>query len=232
MNTDPVGAKTLEIMSQAKNYNRWLYSLIKPWISKPVAEAGAGTGIFSGLLSADDLRLTALDFNVAYLDQVKNLLPSITTVKFDLQSKQVPASLHQKFQTVITLNVLEHIPDQVQALGNLRQMLRRGGKLIILVPAGNWVYGSLDVHLGHVRRYEIDLLRQLLTQARFKVIFQRYLNILGLMGWFVNGRLLKRRILPDRQLQVFDIISQPLLWLETRVRFPWGLSILTVVQKV
>lgn len=232
MNNDLVGAKTLEIMGRAKNYNRWLYQMIKPWISQPVAEAGAGTGIFSGLLSADYLRLTALDFNQQYLDQVKNLLPNITTVKFDLQSTQVPESLHQKFQTVIILNVLEHIPDQVQALGNLRQMLRRGGKLIILVPAGSWVYGSLDVHLGHVRRYEIDQLRQLLTRAGFKIIFQRYLNVLGLMGWFINGRLWQRRILPDQQLQVFDIMARPLLWLETRVRFPWGLSILVVAQKV
>ncbi len=230
--SDIVGRQTLEIMAQAVNYNCWLYGMIKPWIKDPVAEAGAGTGIFSGLLSVDHSSVTAIDFNSEYLDKAKNLSPNITTVKFDLQSKRIPPSLQNKFQTVVTLNVLEHISDHLQALINLRQMLKVGGKLIVLVPAGNWAYGSLDLHLGHVRRYEIDPLQQLVNQAGFKVIFQRYLNILGLIGWFVNGKLEKRKILPGWQLKIFDIISQPLLWLETKIRFPFGLSILTLTQKV
>ncbi len=222
MNNDPLGTKTLEIMSQAYRYNTWLYRRIKPYLSGHIAEVGSGTGTFTKMLVADNYLVTTIDINPNYLAQIN----------LDLQIKNLPHRLFNKFDTIVVLNVLEHIPNNLQAMSNLRQMLKDGGKLITLVPAGSWVYGSLDLHLGHVLRYEIDQVQKLMAQTGFKIIFQRYLNILGLIGWFVNGKLFKRKILPNHQLRIFDVISRPVLWLETKVRFPWGLSILTVAQKV
>lgn len=227
---DLIGAKTLKIMSQAKNYNRWLFGLIRPWISSPAAEVGAGTGTFSRMMSNSGLAVTAIDKNSQYLSSIKRDDPRISTIVANMENL-LSSRLHNKFASVIVLNVIEHIQNDAQALANIYAMLRPSGLVVILVPAHPGAYGTLDKNLGHIRRYEIGLLIWLLESAGFKIIHHRCLNLLGLAGWWINGSVFKRSIIPASQVQIFDIISRPFIFLEKYIRFPVGLSFLIVAQK-
>ncbi|KKU03542.1 MAG: Glycosyl transferase family protein [Candidatus Amesbacteria bacterium GW2011_GWB1_47_26] len=227
---DPVGAKTLDIMAGAKNYNRWLFGQIRPWLVSPVAEVGAGTGTFVQMMSDLGLAVTAVDYNPQYLKVIQKNHSGISTLEMNLE-KPWPAALRNKFSSVISLNVIEHITDDFQALANIFAMLRPSGRAVILVPAHGWAYGTLDKNLGHVRRYDAKSLTKLLESAGFTVTCVRYLNILGLIGWWVNGVLFRKPTIPTSQLRFFDFISPSFFSLEKYISLPIGLSLLAVARK-
>ncbi|TSC88378.1 MAG: type 12 methyltransferase [Microgenomates group bacterium Gr01-1014_16] len=231
MPSDPVGEQTLEIMNQAEYYNQWLYSLIRPWISGKVAEAGVGTGNFLNFFKRDNISITAIDINPSYLHQIARTHPKEDIFQFDLQSSILPARLRSKFDTVVTLNVLEHVPKISQAIKNIYAMLKPGGKAIILVPAFNFAYSSLDKNLGHVKRYSIGQINGLTRREGFQEIKSFYINPAGLIGWFIIGKILKKGSIPLMSVKFFDIAFRPILWLERRVHFPIGLSLIIIVQK-
>jgi hypothetical protein len=108
--------------------------------------------------------------------------------------------------------------------------MESGGRLVLLVPAMPALYGSLDIHLNHFRRYEREALRDLVTRAGFDVQTLRYLNRPGVFGWWLNSRVLKRRVLPRAQLAAFKWI-QPLLRLEENSNPSFGMSLLVLATK-
>lgn len=218
---DPIGQKTLEIMVRATRYNSRLYRLIKPYLSGSIAEVGSGTGTFTQKLMSDNYRVTTIDINLDYSAQIV----------LDLQTPKLPRQLFDKFDTIIALNVVEHIEHSDRVAANFYSMLKRGGRVIILVPAGKWAYGSLDKGLGHIKRYDRQELIDLLTSTGFKINLVRSLNFLGIWGWWWNSKVTKRQILPTWQVELFDYLVSPWLWLETFVRFPLGLSLLAVATK-
>ena len=229
MNT--IGEETLQIMQRANYYNAWLFSLISPWISGQIAEVGSGMGLFAGKILASQKPVTALDINDDYLKIIKNKYPRIETFNFDLQSPSVPSRLVNKFDTVVAINVLEHVPNLNLALKNIYTMLASGGKLIVLIPSFQSAYGSMDKNLGHYRRYTRGNFTNHLSQVKFKQIFSRYINFWGLWGWWFNGRILKRSRISEAQVGLFDVLFRPWMWLETIVKFPLGLSLVSVSEK-
>jgi SAM-dependent methyltransferase len=132
--------------------------------------------------------------------------------------------------TVVCMNVLEHIEHDRDAVGRIGALLQPGGRTILLVPACPALYCAIDQHLGHYRRYSLAQVRSLLEHAGFAVEHSRYVNMLGAVGWFVNGRALRRNLLPSRQMRFFDRLV-PLLSLERFLGPPFGLSVLAVGRK-
>ena len=218
---DPIGQKTLEIMAQARHYNIWLYRQIKPYLSGSIAEVGSGTGTFTQKLIKDNYQVTTLDINQDYSAQIV----------LDLQTTNSPRQLFNKFDTIVALNTLEHVEHADRAMNNLYTMLKTSGRLVILVPAGKWAFGSLDKSLGHFKRYDPQELVELLSQAGFKVDVVRSLNFLGIWGWWWNSKITRRQVLPAWQVKLFDYLSLPWLWIESFVRFPFGLSLLAIAAK-
>lgn len=228
---DPVGHQTLEVMEQARNYNEWIYSLIKPSIKGRVAEVGAGTGTFSNIIANDGFTVTAVDYSKSYLKIIAKKNKKIKTILFDLQAKKLPKSLTGKFDSIVILNVIEHLADDNLALSHLYKMLKKNGNLIVLVPAFQTAFGSMDKNLGHYRRYTKNSFAKLIKTSGFNIITSRYANMLGLAGWMVNSRFLKPRAIPDWQVKIFDLVSLPLLYLEKIVAPPFGLSLICVLEK-
>lgn len=231
MTADPVGGATLEIMDQAKNYNACLFELIRPFLKGNVAEVGAGTGTFTRRLVSAGLKVTAIDINSDYLARIKESCREVKTYRVDLQEKTLPDRLKTMFDCVIALNVLEHVPNHVQALMNIKRLLKPGGIAVVLVPAHKWAYGTIDENLGHCRRYEPDELKALLLSIGFKIQLIRHYNILGVFGWWWNSRILKRKILPINQVKLFDTVFWPIFKLETLFSLPFGLSLICIGEK-
>lgn len=228
---DQYGQSTLETMANARRYNDWLYGLISPWIKGVVGDVGAGIGNFLQMYKKDNFSVTAIDYNDSYLKKIRDSHPEVKTFLFDLQSKSTPAGLLSSFDSVVSLNVLEHVPDISKALENIKSMLKPQGNAIILVPAFNFAYSSLDKNLGHIKRYTKKDLRYLINRAGLKEITSFYTNPIGLVGWFVFGKILKFPTIPKKSVSIFDWIFSPVLFIEKVIHPPFGLSLILVAQK-
>jgi SAM-dependent methyltransferase len=198
-----LGTRTLESFSQARRYNRWLYSRIAPFLSGGTAlEVGCGIGNITRLL-CERFRVTAIDIDPAYTENLAATLgpAGVRTACLDLS---VEARYDREFDNAVCLNVLEHIPDEQAALRAMYRALVPGGRLAILVPAFHWLYGSVDRAIDHQRRYTRRSLRRSLAEAGFQVKRTFYFNVFGIPGWFWTNRVRKRDTLPEGQLALFD----------------------------
>ena len=133
--------------------------------------------------------------------------------------------------TIVCLNVLEHIEDDVATLADLHALLPTGGRLVLIVPALARLYGTLDVHLHHFRRYEKAELEQKIRDAGFALEDVRFLNRPGIVGWYVNGNILRRRVLPPGQLAAFRLLL-PMLQREAKNPPSIGMSLLAIARKL
>ena len=132
--------------------------------------------------------------------------------------------------TVICLNVLEHIEDDAVGLRNIASALAPGGRAIVLVPQDQSIYGTLDEVLGHYRRYSRDELRSKLEAAGFTVERLFEFNRVTRPGWYWNGRILKRRHFGRWQLRIFDRLGW--LWRRIDGSLPWpAVSLIAVARK-
>lgn len=223
---DKVGSKTLTIMKSAPFYNKWLLSLIKPYLHGDILEVGGGIGNFTPYLKKYG-EVISIDIEKLYIKKLKK----ITTAGFgDIEANKYFFK-SKKFDSIVCLNVLEHIENDEKALHNMYSLLKPGGKLILLVPAHQRAYTKMDSNLGHFRRYTKQNLKTKFENSKFKVIKVRYYNLPGVIGWFVNGKLLRKKIIPKNQLGIFDKVFIPWLLIEKKVNVPLGLSVLIVGQK-
>lgn len=232
MTADYIGARTLEVMSTAPAYNLWLFKQISPFLSGQVCEIGAGTGTFTQMLIDSGLSVTAVDIDTAYLKLITDKLPQAKILKLDLEASSLPRNLHGKFDTIVAINVIEHLSNDVKTLSHLYNLLRHGGKAIILVPAHPFAFSPFDQNLGHYRRYTHSGLINSFTSSGFRIISIKHINILGLLGWVWYGKILRQPILPAGPVKLFNYISQPFLSLERLINSPIGLSLICVAQKI
>ena len=212
----------LDAFSSAPNFNRWMADTIRPFVGKRVLEIGAGMGNLTKQLIAGRKRYVATDIDREHLERLSNRLsnrPNLEIAELNGASAEDPAAFRGQMDTVICLNVLEHIEDDLGALRNIRSMLEEGGRAVILVPCGQSLYNSLDEELGHVRRYSENQLRERMIAAGFEVETILHFNRASRPGWWFNGSVLKKRTLSRLQLKNFD----RLVWLFRRIdaHLPW-----------
>ena len=149
---------------------------------------------------------------------------------FDLDRTAPAEFIAQPFDSVICLNVLEHIEDDLFALRQMRDALTSGGRLALLVPAHQFLYGAFDEAVGHFRRYSKTALRKSLLEAGFTLQSLKFFNFAATLPWFINGRLLRRAYLPNEQVNLANNLV-PLLRLEKLIGPPFGISLIAIAQK-
>jgi glycosyltransferase involved in cell wall biosynthesis len=132
--------------------------------------------------------------------------------------------------SVLCSNVLEHIENEQAALRNMHAVLKPGGRLVLVVPAGMWLHGSMDVVLGHFRRYSKKGLIDLLTREGFAVETIFSMNKPGVLGWWLNGKVLRRKTLGKVQMKLFNALVPVFKVVDPFA--PWtGLSLVVVARK-
>ena len=231
---EAVGIETLLRMADVGAYNDWVYRQIGPYLGERVLEVGCGIGNMSGYY-ADRPVLVCVDLLAESLALVHEKLghrPNLHTVRGDIcHEATIEALLPYRFDTAVMLNVLEHVEDDVRALASIRRLLEPGGRLLLLVPAERYLYGTLDRALGHYRRYEPTDLRALLLATGYEIERLRYMNLPGIVGWFLNGRVLRRRLLPRPQLALFNVLAPLFERLERWIAPPRGQSLVAICRK-
>jgi SAM-dependent methyltransferase len=225
---DHVGAATLERLAVAPKFNRWMFDRLRPWIGQRVLEVGSGIGNLSVFLQ-DRQRVVLTDAEPRYLERLRERFGGRASI--DVARLCLPvvdgALAAERFDTVICLNVLEHIEDDVASLTAMRGLLPPGGRLVLLVPALRALYGSLDRALGHCRRYtRVELIAKL-RETGFVLRHLEYFNLAGIPGWWVTGRLLRRSLIPTASLRWYDALV-PLFRLERLLPWRIGQSLIAV----
>jgi glycosyltransferase involved in cell wall biosynthesis len=227
------GYAILVAVRNARAFNRWMYRQIAPYVGRSVLEAGCGIGNLTELLLDCD-RLVVSDFDPFYIEMIHRRfghLENFRALVLDLTRGADYANLEsESLDTIICLNVLEHIGADAEVLEHFHRLLQPEGHLILLVPQHGWLYTSLDTTLGHVRRYSEAELRAKLTDAGFEVVHQQDFNRLGALGWFVSGRLLRRKHLSAGQMRLFNQVL-PLARLIEGIRAWPALSTIAVGRK-
>ena len=235
---DPVGVETLRRMASVDRYNRWIYDEIRAYAGQRILEVGCGIGNMTAFF-LDRALLVALDLLPEAAALVREKYAghaNLITWQGDITSEATVARLEPYgFDTVVCLNVLEHIRDDARALAHMHRVLQQGGRLLLVTPAGRYLYGTLDQGLGHYRRYERKPLGDLVASVGFAVERLRYMNLAGVPGWFLSSRVLRHRILPRAGLRGFNALAPLFIAAEKALRavvdVPWGQSLVCIARK-
>ena len=201
------GYYILVAVRNARAFNRWMYRQIAPFVGQRVLEAGCGIGNLTELL-LDSNRLVASDFDPFYVEMIDRRfghMENFRAVQMDLtRAEDYDRLADEQLDTIICLNVLEHIAPDEAVLDHFYRLLPPGGHAIILVPQHPWLYTPVDKVLGHERRYTAEELRDKLVKAGFEVVHQQGFNRLGTLGWYVSGKLLGKQHLSPGQMRTFN----------------------------
>jgi glycosyltransferase involved in cell wall biosynthesis len=226
------GYYVLQSMRRARGLNRWVLEQFRPYIGQRVVEAGCGIGNFTELL-LDRERLVCLDSDPLYVEMMKwrlGHLENLRAEQFDLSDTAAYQTLKsESVDTIVCLNVLEHIAPDEAVLRAYYDVLQPGGHAIILVPAHPSLYGPCDAAIGHERRYTQVELHTKIQAAGFEIVSMQEFNRLGVPGWWLNKQL-GRRDLNPRQMRAFEALL-PLAKLAEAMKLWPGLSLIGVGRK-
>lgn len=221
-------------LGRVGNYNRWIFEQVEPYLGQRILDVGCALGNITRFYH-DRERVIGVDIapefgelfrrRFAHLPQYSFLLADFAHVD--------PASLrHERLDTVVCLNVLEHLKDDVAALRTMYEVLVPGGRLALLVPAYRALYGTMDAADHHYRRYATGEVRRKLTGAGFVVERVWHMNAPGMLAWFLNGKVLRRALASDGQYGAYNALVPLIRAVERVVPPPVGLSLLAVGRKV
>ena len=222
----------LDALASARNYYTSLMWYFAPHLGPRVMEVGAGVGTFAEYLRAESRveQLTLVEPAVNNGPALRARFredPRVRVVAGYLDDAAAPGSQ----DTVVAVNVLEHVADDQAFLRTARETLAPAGTLLLFVPALQGIYGTLDAAFEHHRRYGRAQLRDALTGAGFRVGELRFSNSLGVLSWFLAGRVMRRTTLRAGDVRLYDRLIVP--WLsriERRVRPPVGQSLIAIAH--
>jgi 2-polyprenyl-3-methyl-5-hydroxy-6-metoxy-1,4-benzoquinol methylase len=217
---DSTGKATLEAVSSADRFNRWMYQTIKPFCSGRILEIGSGIGNISRFFIEDHQLIMLSDIREDYC---RNLFrdfgnsPGVLGIEvLDLTDPGFDTrfSWHfGKFDTVIALNVVEHISDDELALNNCHKLLAKGGQVVILVPSYQKLYNRFDRELGHYRRYTKTSLSRVFSNTEFQIIHTN-------------------EIIPEKQMRLYNYLMPAIRNLDKIIFNRVGLSTIMVGRKI
>ncbi len=226
------GRGLLNSLTGTPQYIGWLARVLRPYLGDTVLEIGAGLGNMTGRLMGKKLRYVAGEKDPLYLHALRNRFlrtPSVTVCKLD---PEVPADFETcqgQFDSALCVNLLETVEDPKAVLASLATCLKPGGVMVLLVPQGKGLFGSLDRAMGNRRRFSAAELRAMLEQLGFAVEGEREINKIGYLGWWFSSRVLGRSRISRPALKIWD----KSVWLLRRIDLlmPWrGLSLVLVAR--
>ncbi|GIW80437.1 MAG: hypothetical protein KatS3mg105_2244 [Gemmatales bacterium] len=227
------GFYILQSCRKARGLNRWMIQQMKPFLGRRVLEAGCGIGNLSELLLDRD-RLICADNDTFYVERIARRfahLDHVTVRELDLARMDQCRELDRAgIDTIICINVLEHIEDDRKVLRDFFRVLEAGGHAILLVPAHPQLYTGVDRTLGHFRRYAPGELENKMREAGFEIVHSQGFNRLGTLGWYVSGKWLRQTTLSPGQMKTYERLL-PLAKLIEKIPVWPQLSVIAVGRK-
>lgn len=231
---DLEGMETLHVIEKANKFNRWMYETIKPFCKGKILEIGCGIGNISEFFIQDSQDIILSDLRENYLEIVSKKFTN-PTIKINLIDPEFDTKYEKiigTFDTVFALNVIEHIEDDKQAIANCKKLLKKGGNLIILVPAYQFLFNNFDKELEHFRRYTRKKIETVIAENNLEIVNSFYFNFIGIIGWYVSGSILKKKTIPENQMGLFNLLVPVFRWADKIILNKIGLSVICVSKKV
>lgn len=225
-------ADDLETMSEARNYQAHVFAMVRPYVGSHVLEVGCGIGTMTMQL-VEHARVVCIEPNMNCAALARETLAGNDRARIQvchLEECSRAELQKQQFDTIVCVNVLEHIEDDVRALSLFRDVVAgTSGRVVIFVPALQRLYSQHDAALGHHRRYDRRTLRAAFSAAGLEVVAMKYTNPIGLIGWMYNLYISGNTEHSTPQVRLFDRLVAPwALPLERLVPPPIGLSLFAV----
>jgi SAM-dependent methyltransferase len=226
----------LKLLSQARNYRQWLWDRVRPHVGERVLEIGAGIGNYSEQL-LDRPYLLLSDYDPKYVSHLSERWARPGRVEVTLLDlaklgeSQIELVRSRGIDTVVCLNVLEHIQDDAGVVERLARGLAPGGRLVFVHPAHRFLFSTLDGIYGHHRRYDRSDAARLARAGALQVEVAEHFNVVGVLGWWWNHRLLGKESLPPAQTVAFDRLVPVVRKLDPLSFGRLGLSLLMVLRK-
>jgi glycosyltransferase involved in cell wall biosynthesis len=226
------GFYILQSVRRARRFNHWMVDQFREFIGRRVLEGGCGIGNLTELLLERE-RLVCLDNDSFYVEMIRRRyghLANVDVHDMSLAKLSRPALEPERLDTVICINVLEHIEEEQAVLDGFHDVLGPGGHAIVLVPAHPALYTGVDKALGHCRRYTPAALRARMEEAGFEVVRCGGFNRFGTVGWFVSGNILGRTTITPGQMRLFEWLMPVARLLEHLPLLP-HLSLIAIGRK-
>lgn len=235
--------RELEAMAEASNYHRWILRNFAPYLGRHIVEVGAGLASFSELL-LEEHDCETLSLVEPSAEMFKQLEVKAGLLGCDTSSLAVH-TYHANFvdaaplildkqspDSIIYVNVLEHIADDEMELKSIHQSLTAGGRLFIFVPALPWLYGAIDERVGHMRRYTKRGLEEKLKRAGFEVLSSSYFDVMGIAPWWIKFCLFKSVTVEAASVRFYDRFIVPVMSrMESVIHPPLGKNLIVVAEK-
>ncbi|WP_052596653.1 bifunctional 2-polyprenyl-6-hydroxyphenol methylase/3-demethylubiquinol 3-O-methyltransferase UbiG [Aureispira sp. CCB-QB1] len=235
---DQVGGDTLDVISNANKFNRWTYDTIRPFCKGKILEIGSGVGNISQFFLEDGAPILLSDIRKGYCSELKHKFQAYPNLEGVELIDLVDPAFDEKFKnllgtfdTLFSLNVVEHIYDDNLAIHNAKKLLKKGGRLIILVPSYQFLFNGLDKELDHYRRYNKKTLSALFDKNDLKIINKQYFNFMGIFAWFISGKLQRNETIPEGQMGLYNALVPIFKIIDHIVFRAAGLSTIVVGEK-
>jgi 2-polyprenyl-3-methyl-5-hydroxy-6-metoxy-1,4-benzoquinol methylase len=236
--SDYAGHENLELVSQSNRFISWIYGEILPVLQGDVLEVGSGLGVLSEKIISDlpCAKITLTDASLNYVRLLQEKFSNANNISIhglDLNCKtDYERTGYEKFDSIVAINVLEHIENDEFALQELRKLLKKGGILIVLVPCHKFLYNVIDRSIGHYRRYTKKDLERKAANAQLSIERMSYFNALGIIGWYINGNLGKNPKINARAYKLFDKMIPLIRYSEKITGKKIGLSLICCLKKM
>jgi len=224
-----VQSEVLEGLATAVNHRRWFVELAIPYLGDNPIEIGSGLGDYALEWAPHFERFTATEADPDRLIALKERLADHP--KIEVRQMLLPHSDRGDYSAAVSYNVLEHIEDHVGALRSMRDLVRPGGAIVLIVPAFQFAMSPADIATGHVRRYTKKTMRAALTEAGLQVEKLHYANALGLIGYFMATSVFRLMPKEGPMVKIYDTLVLPVTKAaEQVVRPPFGQSVFAVAR--
>ncbi|TFH14665.1 MAG: class I SAM-dependent methyltransferase [Lentisphaerales bacterium] len=227
--------RDLELLSNSANYQQWIYGLIRPYLGSRILEIGSGIGNYTQYL-LEHGEVWGTDCEDYYLARLKERFGSSLAriERLELGTwdpEQRSAVVAFQPDTIVCLNVLEHVEEDLEAVRMMTECLSPDGRLVLIVPAFNSLFATIDRNYGHCHRYNKARVRTICERTGSVLSNCRYFNMLGIFAWIWNYKLLRRGHLVAGQVHAFDRIVPMLARIERFAPPPAGLSLLVTITR-
>ena len=215
----------------ARNYRRLEFDTVAPHVGRSLLEVGSGLGDFAEQFVGRVDRMVVSDgdpYCVKRLGERFAANPEVDVIDFMLPA-EVP--LAEPVDTVVAMNVLEHVAEDVEALRRLAKVVVPGGRIVIWVPGYMQLYGDFDRKVGHVTRYTPATLRRTVTAAGLEIEMLRPINLLGGIAWWFAVRVAGVGAPRPNIVRIYDRLVVPTTrFLERLFRPPFGQTVFCVAR--
>jgi SAM-dependent methyltransferase len=230
---DAKGQEILEAISAAGAFNKWMFSTIRPFCQGRILEIGSGVGNISSFFIHEGATFALSDIREGYRERLKRQFANQPVYNIDIVDPHFALNQEEllgSFDTCFALNVVEHVEDDSLAIQNMLQLLKPGGRLIILVPAYQWLYNPIDKSLGHYRRYTPSSLSQLMrAHGPLEKLFS--FNFTGIAAWWMGGKLFRQDTIPKGEMKLYNTFVPVFKIVDKMVFNKVGLSVIGVIKK-